>query len=188
MNIALKWLAVAGSLVVLTGVAGRMHFARGADEGPAPERRLEAGDTAGRLDRLIEKLDRVVDRMQAERRGPPDRPQHGGPGGPGGRRGPGERGERGPEERGEYGERGEHDGPREQGGPGMRGEGRPGRPDRPDRPGQGPWADVPPEVREMFQRRMEEGRKRMEEARVKFQEMEERIKKLEAEVERLKNT
>ena len=54
MNIALKWLAVAGSLVVLTGVADRMHFARGADEGPAPERRLEAGDTAGRLDRLIE--------------------------------------------------------------------------------------------------------------------------------------
>jgi len=62
-----------------------------------------------------------------------------------------------------------------------------GHPPRP------PMPQVPGEMREMFEnrmqearKRMEEGRERMEQARKKFQEMEERIRKLEAEVERLK--
>ena len=123
MNRALKWLAVAGCVTVLAVVAGRMHFVRAAEEGPAYDRASEGGDAASRLDQIIEKLDRVVDRMQAERMGPPDRP---------------------------------------------------------------PRADMPPEVREMIEKRMQEGRKRMEQAREKFQELEERVKKLEAEIERLK--
>ena len=56
----------------------------------------------------------------------------------------------------------------------MRGEGRPPRP------------DMPPEVREMIEKRMHEGRMRLEQARQKFHELEERVKKLEAEIERLK--
>jgi polyhydroxyalkanoate synthesis regulator phasin len=59
----------------------------------------------------------------------------------------------------------------------MWGEGRPPRP---------PRADMPPEVREMIEKRMQEGRARMEQAREQFQELEERVKKLEAEIERLK--
>jgi len=168
MNRTWKWLAVAGCVVVLGTVAGRMHFARAAEEGPAYERSSEAGDAASRLDRIIEKLDRVVDRMNAERMGPPgppphrDRGEHSGPG----EHGP--RGHRGHGERGEYGDRA---------GPGMWGEGRAPRP---------PRADMPPEVREMIERRMQEGRQRMEQAREKFKELEERVKKLEAEIERLK--
>ena len=53
--------------------------------------------------------------------------------------------------------------------------------------------ELPPEARERAERRMEEGRARMDEmkarmeqARKKFREMEERIDRLEAEVERLK--
>jgi len=163
MNRALKWLAVAGCVTVLAVVAGRMHFVRAAEEGPAYDRASEGGDAASRLDRIIEKLDRVVDRMQAERMGPPDHPPQRGPGGRGGPRG-----------REEHGGHEEHGGPA---GPGMSSEGRPPRP---------PRADMPPEVREMIEKRMQEGRKRMEQAREKFQELEERVKKLEAEIERLK--
>jgi len=163
MNRALKWLAVAGCVTVIAVVAGRMHFVRAAEEGPAYDRASVGGDAASRLDQIIEKLDRVVDRMQADRMGPPDRPPQRGPGGRGG--------PRGREEHGEHEERG---GPA---GPGMWSEGRPPRP---------PRADMPPEVREMIEKRMQEGRKRMEQAREKFQELEERVKKLEAEIERLK--
>jgi len=163
MNRVLKWLAVAGCVTVIAVVAGRMHFVRAAEEGPAYDQASEGGDAASRLDHIIEKLDRVVDRMQAERMGPPDRPPQRGPGGRGG--------PRGREEHGEHEERG---GPA---GPGMWSEGRPPRP---------PRADMPPEVREMIEKRMQEGRKRMEQAREKFQELEERVKKLEAEIERLK--
>ena len=176
MKRSLKWLAVAGCVAVLAVVAGRMHSVRAAEEGAVNEHAPEAGDAASRLDRIIEKLDRVVDRMHAERMGPPDRPPQRGPGGRGGRRGREEYEEHG--DQSEYGQRGpgqhgEHGGPA---GPGMRGEGRP-------RP---PRADMPPEVREMIEKRMQEARKRMEQAREKFQELEERVKKLEAEIERLK--
>ena len=164
MKRSLKWLAVAGCVAVLAVVAGRMHSVRAAEEGAVNEHAPEAGDAASRLDRIIEKLDRVVDRMHAERMGPPDRPPQRGPGGRGGRRGREEYEEHG--DQSEYGQRG----------PGMRGEGRP-------RP---PRADMPPEVREMIEKRMQEARKRMEQAREKFQELEERVKKLEAEIERLK--
>jgi hypothetical protein len=173
MNRTWKWLAVAGCVVVLGAVAGRMHFARAAEEGPAYEQAPAGGDAASRLDRIIEKLDRVVDRMHAERMGPPGPPPHRGRGE---RRGPGEPG--GHREHGEHaehrghGERGEHPGP------GMWSEGRPQRPPRPD---------MPPEMREMIERRMQDGRKRMEQAREKFRELEDRVKKLEAEVERLKS-
>lgn len=157
MKRSLKWLAIAGCVAVLAVVAGRIHYVRAADEGPVHEHASEAGDAASRLDRIIEKLDRVVDRMHADRMGPPDRPPQRGPGGRGGPRG--------------RDEHGEHDGP------GMWSEGRPPRP---------PRADMPPEVREMIEKRMQEGRARMEQAREKFQELEERVKKLEAEIERLK--
>lgn len=160
MKQALKWLAVAGCVVVLASVAGRIHFARAADEGPAYERTTE-GDAASRLDRIIDKLDRVVDRMNADRMGPPGPPPHRGPGGHG-------------EHPGDH----HRDHHRQHGEPGMRGEARPGRPR--------PMADMPPEMREMIEKRMQEGRKRMEQAREKFQELEERVKKLEAEIERLK--
>ena len=164
MNRTWKWLAVAGCVVVLGTVAGRMHFARAAEEGPGYERSSEAGDAASRLDRIIEKLDRVVDRMSAERMGPPGPPPHRHRGEHGG---PGEHGPRGSGERG---------GPA---GPHMWSEGHPPRPPRPD---------MPPEMREMIERRMQEGRRRMEQAREKFRELEERVKKLEAEIERLKAT
>ncbi len=170
MNRTWKWLAVAGCVVVLGAVAGRVHFARAAEEGPAYERSSEAGDAASRLDRIIEKLDRVVDRMSAERMGPPGPPPHHGRGEHGERGEHGPRGHRGPDGRGEHGDHA---------GPGMWSEGRPPRQPRPD---------MQPEMREMIERRMQEGRKRMEQAREKFKELEERVKKLEAEVERLKAT
>jgi len=101
-----------------------------------------------------------------------------------GRMGPGgpPRGERrGPPHEGPHPEGPPHDHP-EWGGPPPRGA-----------------RNVPPEMREMFERRMHEGRERMEKAREdmkdrmekareKFQQLEERVKALEAEVERLKAT
>ncbi len=180
MNRTTKWLALAGCVAVVCGLAGRQHFVKAAEEG-AYSRPAEGGDAASRLDRLVEKLDRIVDRMAAERRGPPpDRP---------GRRGPDARDDRA--ERDDHAEHRDHDGPsrehgqrgpgrhEDRGGPGMRGEGRRGPP--------GPWGEVPPEMREMMQRRMHETRQRMDQAREKFQELEQRVKKLEAEVERLKS-
>jgi len=170
MNRTWKWLAVAGCVLVLGTVAGRVHFARAAEEGSASERAPAGDDAASRLDRIIEKLDRVVDRMNAERMGPPGPPPHRGPGDRGSPGEHGPRGHRGPDGRGEHGDHA---------GPGMWSEGRPPRPSRPD---------MPPEMREMIERRLQEGRQRMEQAREKFRELEERVKKLEAEVERLKAT
>lgn len=171
-----KWIAVAGCVVMLLAAAGRMPSLHADDAPPPRERPVAEGDAASRLDRIIEKLDRVVDRMESERRGPPDRPPHRMPPGPGGPREHREHGEhRG---HGDYGRPGDHAGPpgprhRE---PGMRGEGH-----------RGPMGDVPPEMREMLQKRMQEAQRRMEQAREKFKELEERVKKLEAEVERLKS-
>lgn len=185
MNRTWKWLAAAGCMVALGAIAGRIHFARAAEEGSVSERALAGEDAASRLDRIIEKLDRVVDRMHGERMGPPG-PPHRGRGGPGEFGEPIERGGRGeyggPGEHGPRGHRGpggrgRHEGHREHGdhtGPGMGSEGRPPRP------------DMPPEIREMIEKRMQEGRRRMEQAREKFRELEERVKKLEAEIERLK--
>lgn len=170
MNRPLKWLALAGCVVVLGGLAGRLHFARAAEEGLPHERSPGGDDAAMRLDRIIDKLDRVVDRMQPERMGPPGPPHHGRREG-GEPHGPREHAERhGP---GEHGPHGHH---REHRGHGMWSEGRPPRP------------DMPPEMREMIERRMQEGRSRMEQARARFLELEERVKKLEAEIERLKAT
>lgn len=71
--------------------------------------------------------------------------------------------------------------------------------DRPEWGGHPPRMphEMPPEVRDMLEKRMNEGRERMqqardemkarmEQAREKFQHLEERVKALEAEVERLK--
>lgn len=167
-----KWIAVAGCVVVLMAAAGRMRSSQADDAALPRERPITEGDAASRLDRLIEKLDRVADRIESERRGPPHRM----PPGPGGPREHREHAEH--PEHGEYRHPGDHGGPpgpwhRE---PGMWGEGR-----------RGPRAEMPPEMREMFQKRMQEAQRRMEQAREKFKELEERVKKLEAEVERLKS-
>ena len=64
-------------------------------------------------------------------------------------------------------------------------------------PPRGPQRELPPEAREMLEKRMQEGRERMqqareemkermEKAREKFRELEERVKSLEAEVEQMK--
>jgi uncharacterized coiled-coil protein SlyX len=179
MTRASKWIVVAGCAAVLLVAAGRAPFLQADDAPPARERSVAEGDAASRLDRIIDKLDRVVDRMEAERRGPPDRPPHRMPPGPGGPREHREHGEH--PEHGEYHGPGDHDGPpgprhRE---PGMWGEGRRGQ--------RGPMAEMPPEMREMLQKRMQEAQRRMEQAREKFKELEERVKKLETEVERLKS-
>lgn len=163
-----KWLAVAACGVGLMVAADRLTVVR-ADDGGSSER-SGSGDALDRLDRIVEKLDKVVERMG--RGAPPgrpprddDRPEHGGM-----RRGPHPHGP--------------HHGP----GP-MWGEPSPEMRERMERR----LEELPPEVRERMERRMEEGRARMEEmkermeqARKKFREMEERIAKLEAEVERLK--
>lgn len=83
-----------------------------------------------------------------------------------------------------------HDGPHREGPPHDRTEW--GGPPRMPR-------EMPPEMRDMLEKRMHEGRERMEKAREdikermekakeKFQQLEERVKALEAEVERLKAT
>jgi hypothetical protein len=114
----------------------------------------------------MQKLDRIVDKLgRIVDRMGPGGPPQGGP----------------PHDR-PHREHPRHDGPR-----GDR-QGWGGPPDRP-RP------DMPPEVREMMEQRMREGRERMEhvrermeQAREKFRELEDRVKSLESEVERLKAT
>jgi hypothetical protein len=76
-----------------------MHFARAAEDGSVSERNSAGDDAASRLDRIIEKLDRVVDRMSAERMGPPGTPPRRGRGDRGG---PGEHGPRGQQVRHMY--------------------------------------------------------------------------------------
>jgi len=164
-----KWLAVAGCGVGLLVAADRLRDAR-ADEEGGSYRRAADGDAMQRLDRIVEKLDAIVDRM--------------GQGGPGGRPHAG----RPPYDHGRPPR--DEDSAREHHGPYHDGHGRPPH----DRPHPGRFfAEMPPEVREAMEKRMKEGRermeevrKRMEQAREKFQEMEERIRKLEAEVAALK--
>lgn len=160
-----KWLAVAGCAVGLLVAADRVRDAR-ADEDGGAHRRAD-GDALQRLDRIVEKLDAIVDRMGQGGRPYPGRPPH----------------DHGRPPRGEESAREQH-GPR----PDDR-----GHPPH-DRPHPGRFfAELPPEVREQMEQRMREGRermeevrKRMEQARDKFQEMESRIRKLEAEVAELK--
>lgn len=160
MHSVWKWMGLAACGVGLVFVADRIHVVTAADDAPAYER---PGETPDRLDRIAEKLDRLLERMEGRM----------GPGGPhrGDRHGP------------------PHDGPRGDGPPHDRAEWG-GPPPRMPR-------DVPPEVREMLERRMHQGRERMEQAREemkermekareRFQQLEERVKALEAEVERLK--
>lgn len=172
MNTFWKWLAVAGCGVGLLVAMDRLRVVRAADEAPAYER-SGGGDSLDRLDRIVEKLGRVVERM--EHGGPPPhrRPPHDG-GGP--------RGEEGRPPHGHRHHAGHGPGP-------MWGEMSPEMKERMEKR----LEELPPEVRERVEKRMEEGRKRMEEmkdrmekARAKFKEMEERIEKLEAEVAELK--
>ncbi|MGB8855025.1 MAG: hypothetical protein WCC69_15835 [Pirellulales bacterium] len=176
-----KWLAVAGCGVGLLVAADRLRTVRADDDAPAYER-SGGGDSLDRLDRIVEKLGRVVERM--EHGGPPphDRPLH--------RRPPHDSdGPRGEHSRPPHGHR-HHPGPGFGPGPGpMWGEMSPEMKERMEKR----LEELPPEVRERVEKRMEEGRKRMEEmrdrmekARAKFKEMEERIEKLEAEVAGLK--
>ena len=134
MNSLWKWMGLAACGVGLACVADRMHAVTAAEDAPAYER---PGESPDRLDRIAEKLDRLLERMEGRM----------GPGGP-------------------------H--------PHMR-------------------RDIPPEMHEMLERRMREGRERMEKtreeikermekARARFEQLEERVKALEAEVERLKAT
>lgn len=158
-----KWLVVAGCGVGLVVAVDRLRDAR-ADEDRGGYGRSADGDALRRLDRIVEKLDAIADRMAQgghEGRPHPGRPPHARDGHP----------------------RDEQQGPPH------------------DRPHPGRIrAEMPPEMREAMEKRMQEGRqwmqegrermeevrKRMEQARDKFKEMEERILKLEAEVKALK--
>ena len=178
MNAFWKWLAVAGCGVGLLVVMDRLHAVRADDDAPASER-SGGGDSLDRLDRIVEKLGRVVERM--EHGGPPPhrRPPHDGDG---------PRVEHGRPPHGHRHHPGPGPGPGFGPGP-MWGEMPPEMKERMEKR----LEELPPEVRERVERRMEEGRARMEEmkdrmekARAKFKEMEERIEKLEAEVAELK--
>ena len=74
MNTFWKWLAVAGCGVGLLVAADRLRVVRADDDAPAYDR-SGGGDSLDRLDRIVEKLGRVVERM--EHGGPPphDRPR-----------------------------------------------------------------------------------------------------------------
>lgn len=172
-----KWFGLAVCGVGLLVIGNRTHAVTAAEETPSYGR---PGSEADRLERITERLDRLLERMEGRM----------GPGGPpqGGRRGPPHEGS-GAEGHPPAGPH--HDGPPPPEGHGQ-GHGRPmgwGAPR--------PSAELPPEAREMLERRMSEGRERMQQAREeikqrfeqakeKFQQMEARLKALEAEVERLK--
>ena len=152
MNTFFKWLGIAACGIGVLAVIDHLNTVTAAEDRPSYER---AGDGGDRLDRIAEKLDRLLERMEGRM----------GPGGP------------------------PPDGPRREGPPRERPEW--GGPPRMPR-------EMPPEVREMLEKRMHDGRERMEKARgemqermekakAKFQQLEERVKTLEAEVERLKS-
>ena len=165
-----KWLAVAACGVGLLFAVNRFELVSAAEDGPEYGQAAGGGDALRKLDQIVEKLDRIVGRMG---RGPRhDGPPHDGP--------PPRR----PRPHDAYEDHAYEDGPRGDrprwGGP-------------PDRPRH----EMQPEVREMMEQRMREGRARMEEARregrermekakEKFRELEERVKSLEAEVAQLK--
>jgi uncharacterized coiled-coil protein SlyX len=76
MNAFWKWLAVAGCGAGLLVAVDRLRVVRADDDAPAYER-SGGGDSLDRLDRIVDKLGRVVDRM--EHPGPHGRPPHGRP-------------------------------------------------------------------------------------------------------------
>lgn len=173
MNPLWKWLAVAGCGVGLLVAVDRLRVVRADDDAAEYER--SRGDSLDRLDRLVEKLGRVVERM--EHGGPPPhrRPPHDGDG---------PRGEHGRPPRGprHHPERGADPGPQWS-------ELSPELKERREKR----LEELPPEVRAQVEKRMEEGRRRMgemkdrlEQARAKFKEMDERIAKLEGEMAELK--
>jgi hypothetical protein len=170
MKTAWKWLAVAACGLGLLFAVNRFALVSAAEEGPEYGQAADGGDAMRKLDRIVEKLDRIVERMGRAPRH--DGPPHDGP--------PPRR----PHPHDGYEGYGSEDGPgwdrQRWGGP-------------PERPRH----EMPPEVREMMEQRMREGRARMEEARregrermekakEKFRELEERVKSLEAEVAQLK--
>jgi outer membrane murein-binding lipoprotein Lpp len=156
-----KWLGLAACAMGLVVATGRMRAVTAADDDGATYER--AGDLGAKVDRLADKLEQLLGRM--ERGGPPrgdqPRPPQGGPrhGGP---------------HTGEHGEHGGHDHrPMPGGRPAWRG-----------LPGGSPG--VPPEMRERFEDARRAMQERMEKARQRFEQLEQRVKSLEAEVERLK--
>ena len=155
MTRASSWVIAAVSGAGLLLAAGLFQAVRAEDQA-SPGSKVE-GDAMQKLDRIVERLDRIVGRM--------------GPGGPR----PGR-----PEQQG-FGLGAGHDGPPHDGPP----HDRPPH-DRPRWGGAGQRPEMPPEMRKMIEERMEQGRERMEKAREKFRDLEERVKSLEAEVERLK--
>lgn len=151
MKTFLKWLGIAACGIGVLAVIDHVNKVMAAEDRPSYER---AGDGGDRLDRIADKLDRLLERME-------------------GRMGPGGPPPNGPRRDGPQGDRPEWAGP-------------------PRMP-----REMPPEMREMLEKRMHEGRERMEKARgemkermekakAKFEQMEERVKALEVEVERLK--
>lgn len=152
MKTFFKWLGIAACGIGVLAVIDHVNKVTASEDRPSYER---AGDGGDRLDRIADKLDRLLERMEGRM----------GPGGP------------------------PNDGPHRDGPPRERPEW--GGPPRMPR-------EMPPEMREMLEKRMHEGRERMEKARgemqermekakAKFQQLEERVKTLEAEVERLKS-
>lgn len=160
-----KWVAAVGCGLGLVMAADRLRPAAVLADDQSSER--SADDAADRLDRIVEKLGRLVDRMAAG--GPP-------PGMPPRDGGPPEHG-RGHRDHG----RPSRGGP-PPGGPGSWSRMSPEARERLERR----LEELPPEVRERVERRMEEGRERMEKAREKFRELESRVAALEAEVRRLR--
>jgi hypothetical protein len=151
MNAFWKWLAVAGCGVGLLVAADRLRVVRADDDAPAYDR-SGGGDSLDRLDRIVEKLGRVVARM--EHGGPPphDRPPHDGD-----------------HPRGEHGDmrhgRPPH-GHRHHSGPGFG----PG-------PGPGPmWGGMSPEMKE----RMETARAKFKEMEERIEKLESEVAELKA--------
>ena len=154
MNTFWKWLAVAGCGVGLLVAADRLRVVRADDDAPAYDR-SGGGDSLDRLDRIVEKLGRVVERM--EHGGPPphDRPPH--------RRPPHD----GDPPRGEHGDmrhgRPPH-GHRHHSGPGFG-------------PGPGPmWGGMSPEMKE----RMEKARAKFKEMEERIAKLEAEVAELKA--------
>jgi hypothetical protein len=70
-----KWLAVAGCGVGLLVATDRLRIVQADDPAPAYER-SEGGDSLDRLERIVEKLGRVVNRMEHAGPHPHGRPPH----------------------------------------------------------------------------------------------------------------